>query len=355
MTMEKVEFRSFFPIALLVISTMLQFSQPGCSPARDRGGISGLAADTTVRVFDHHVHLLSPGLVQRWKALGVPFSKPDYAYSEIDSVMKINRADRMFLLSMAYLYATDDFTDSTERRNVREENDFVLRSALKHPGRLFAFCGVNPLREYAGEEIRRCRDSGAMGLKLHFASSDVSLQDPAHLRRVRSVVGVAAGLGMPVLLHFDNQYDSFGAEDARILIDSVILPTPGLEIFLAHCGTSGGYTYKTRMILGLFGDSLKSNRELAARRIWFDISAVGLTEPAEQAAPLTPEDFADFSGQLLDLGLDRVVFGTDYPVFNTTAYLSVLEENTTLTREELVEIAWNAVPSTKGSGISRKE
>ncbi len=321
---------------------------PACNPSREdpgRGGLSGLAADTTIHVFDHHVHLLSPRLVEKWKALGVPFSKPDYAYSDIDSIMKFNRADGMFLVSMAYLYATPDFTDSLELRNVREENDYVIGLAERHPERLHAFCGLNPLRTYAEDELRRCRGAGAAGLKLHFASSDVSLENPAHLVRVRSIVSAATGLGMPVLLHLDNQRETFGAGDARILIDSVIIPTPGLELFLAHCGTSGGYTYKTRMILGLFTDSLKTNRVLGGHRIWFDISAVGLTEPAEQVPPLTPEDFADLSGQLLSLGPDRIVFGTDYPVFNTTAYLSTLEDNTTLTPGELRKIAWNAVPS----------
>jgi len=333
--------------ALLPFLAALLCGQPACTPAGKgpgNGGVSSLARDSSVRVFDHHVHVLTPRLVEKWKALGVPFSKPDYAYSDIDSIMNLNRADGMFLVSMAYLYATPDFSDSLERRNVREENDYVVQLAARHPEKLFAFCGVNPLRPYAVDELRRCRAAGATGLKLHFASSDVSLSDPAHLARVREIVSAAAGLGMPVLLHLDNQRESFGAEDARVLIDSVILPTPDLEIFLAHCGTSGGYTYKTRMIIGLFTDSLASNPALAAHRIWFDISAVGLTEPAEQVPPLTPEDFADLSGQLTRLGLDRVVFGTDYPVFNTTAYLSTLEENTTLTREELAGIAWNGVP-----------
>ena len=341
--------QAVFPIVSLCISIIFLSSQPSCSLARQNPDPSGLAADTSVRIFDHHVHVLSPRLVQKWKSLGVPFSKPDYAYSDIDSIMKFNPADGMFLVSMAYLYATDGFTDSAELRNVREENDYVIRIGRRHPGKLFSFCGVDPLRAYAGEELRRCRDSGATGLKLHFGYSDVSLKNSAHLARVRSMFSLAAGLNMPVLLHFDNQRELFGVDDASILIDSVILPIPGLELFLAHLGTSGSYSYKTRMILGLFADSLKSNPALREHRIWLDISAVGLTEPSEQVPALTPEDFVDLSGQLLNLGLDRVVFGTDYPVFNSTAYLSTLESNMTLTREELIRIAGNGIPHAGGT------
>ncbi len=329
--------------------------QPGCTPARQNppsSTLSGLASDTSVRVFDHHVHALSPRLVAKWKALGVPFSKPDYAYSDIDSIMEINRADGMFLLSMAYLYGTDDFTDADELRNVRDENDYVDSLAATRPGRLYSFCSVNPLRDYAADELRRCRAAGAAGLKLHFSSSDVSLRDPAHLAAVRSLCSVAARLVMPVLVHFDNQRESFGVEDARVLIDSLILPLEDLEITIAHLGTSGGYNDRTRMILGLFADSLESNPALAARKVWLDISAVGLTETSEQVPPITPEDFADLSTQLIGVGLDRVVFGTDYPIFNTSAYVSTLESNTTLTRDELAGILCNGVPA-GGEGVRK--
>ncbi|HLF14575.1 MAG TPA: amidohydrolase family protein [Bacteroidota bacterium] len=299
-----------------------------------------------MEVFDHHVHVLSPALVERLKSLSVPFSKPDYAYSDIDSILKFNPADGMFLLSMAYLYGSPEFADSSERVNVKTENDFVAGLARKHPGKLFAFCGVNPLRDYAAGELLRCRrDLGMYGLKLHFASSGVSLKNPAHLARVRDILSVAAGEGMPVVLHFDNGNETFDAADADFLIDSVLAPGPAMELYLAHLGTSEGYTYMTRILLRRFTDAMKNLSALGKHRVYFDISAVGLTEGSEQSPPLTPEDFADLSGQLTELGLERVVFGTDYPVFNAAAYLTALESNMTLTRRELIGIVWNGIPT----------
>jgi predicted TIM-barrel fold metal-dependent hydrolase len=328
----------------------------GCNVPRPHGPVSTLSGNDSVRVFDHHVHVLSPALVERWKILGVPFSKPDYAYSDIDSILKFDPADGMFLVSMAYLFASPEFSDSLERQNVARENDFVAGLARKHPDKLFAFCGVNPLREYAGAELLRCRrDLGMYGLKLHFSSSGVSLKNPVHLARVRSILDLAAGEGMGVILHFDNGTDRFDSADVGLLIDSVLVPARPMTLYLAHLGTSGGYTYLTRIILRRFTDAFREIPALAKHHIWFDISAVGLTETSDQVPPLTPEDFADLSAQLTELGLDRVVFGTDYPAFNSVAYLTALESNMTLTREELIKILWNGVPAVKAPAVKSGE
>ncbi len=318
---------------------------PGCGERRPSGSASLFPPGDSVRVFDHHVHVLSPSLVERWKSIGVPFSKPDYAYSHIDSILKFNPADGMFLVSMAYLYGSPEFSDGDERANVERENDFVAGLANQHPGKLFAFAGVNPLREYAAAELVRCRrELGMYGLKLHFASSGVSLRNPSHLARVKEILALASAEGMPVILHFHNQREDFGEADVGLLVDSVLAPAPPLELYLAHLGTSGGFNHLTRGIIRRFAEALNDRRTLAHHTIWFDISAVALTEETEQVPPLSPADFADLSGMLTELGLERVVFGTDYPVFNSTAYLAALAANTTLTREELVAIAENASP-----------
>lgn len=322
----------------------------GCSGDRDRdsGGTDAAAAFDPSAVYDHHVHVLSPALVERWKSLGVPFSKPDHAYSDIDSILSLNPAGGMSLVSMAYLWAVDGFSDSAERSRVAAENDFTAALARRHPGRLRAFCGVHPLRDYAADEVRRARRDGGMeGLKLHFGASEVDLRDPGHLARVRALFALASSEGMPVLLHLDNQSDAFLDEDAGLLIDSLLLPGPPVELILAHFGTSGGFGNRTRAILRRFIGALRDEPGLSRHTLRFDISAVALVEPAEQVPALTPEDFADLSGMLVELGLNRVVFGTDYPVFNTRAYLETLEKNLGLTREELMRIAGNGRPGAR--------
>jgi len=325
-----------------------------CSTPKPAGAPSTIAGNDTVTVFDHHVHALSPALIERWKSAGIPFSKPDYAYSDIDSILRYDPADGIFLVSMAYLWSTPGFSDSAERSNVSRENDFVAGLARKHPGRVFAFCAVDPLTPYAVGELRRCRhDLGAFGLKLHLAASQVDLTKPAHLARVREVLAAASSEGMPVLVHLAPAPEGAGNAAAALLIDSVLVPAPPLDLIFAHLGTSGGFTFETSSFIGRFAESFRSRPELRKHTIRFDISAVALVEESEQVPALTPEDFNTLASGLRELGLDRVVFGTDYPAFNSVAYLSLLERELPLTREELVRVAGNGLPagfSARGRG-----
>lgn len=321
-------------------------SLAACSGPGGSKPVSTLAGNDSVTIFDHHVHVLSPALVEQWKSIGVPFSKPHYAYSDIDSILEFNPADGMFLVSMAYLWSTPGFTDSAERANVARENDYVAGLARKHPDRLFAFCGVDPLTPYAVEELLRwTREPGIHGLKLHLPTSGVDLSIPEHLARLRDLLAVASAENMPVMVHLGGAGDGGGDAEAGLLIDSVLAPSPPLEVFIAHLGTSGGYTFATRGVVRRFAEALRAGQAMRKHAIWFDISAVALTGESEQVPALTPGDFTDLSADLRDLGLERVVFGTDYPVFNAVAYLTTLERELPLTREELIGIAGNGAPA----------
>jgi predicted TIM-barrel fold metal-dependent hydrolase len=316
-----------------------------CSLPKAPGAPSTIAGNDSVTLFDHHVHVLSPALVERWKIAGVPFSKPDYAYSNIDSIRKFDPASGMFLVSMAYLWSTPGFSDTAGRSNVARENDFVAGLARTDPGRLFAFCAVDPLTPYAVEELVRCRrEKGAYGLKLHFAISGIDLSNPVHLARVREVLAAASSEGMPVLLHLPAPSEGAGDAAAALFIDSVLVPGPPIELTIAHLGTPGGYGFATSTIVRRFSEALGSLPELRKDRLWFDLSAVALTGESEEVPALTAQDFTDLASDLRGLGLERVVFGTDYPAFNSVAYMGLLESELPLTRDELIRIAGNGTP-----------
>ena len=68
----------------------------------------------------------------------------------------------------------------------------------RYPDRLRGFCGVNPLKDYAVAEIKRCAQMPSMryGLKLHFGNSDVILDNPEHVAKLREVFRTANAAGM---------------------------------------------------------------------------------------------------------------------------------------------------------------
>ena len=98
------------------------------------------------------------------------------------------------------------------------------------PGRLVGFCGVNPLRDYALEEIARCaRDPHLRtGLKLHFANSDVDVENPQHVERARRVPRrqrKSDGDRRPHTVDCVAQRP-YGAAQARAFLDNVLSSAP---------------------------------------------------------------------------------------------------------------------------------
>lgn len=142
--------------------------------------------------------------------------------------------ERALVLSTTYVNATDVAAlgartpSDDEYRLVRQDNDFTAAEAAKAPTRLIPFASVNPKREYALEEVKRCIERLNMrGVKLHFANSDIRLRDQEHRDRVFEVFRYAAGRHIPVVAHIHNELlEAFGAREIEILIAELVEPLP---------------------------------------------------------------------------------------------------------------------------------
>lgn len=307
-------------------------------------------AEAVPGAVDHHVHLLSPGLVADWKGLGVPFSRPDSVYISPAALLEGDSASlgRAVLVPMAHLYGMGEFRGALklsvadEEARVRAENDHVAGQAARYPARAVALCAVGVLRPYADRELARCRDSlGVAGWKFHLAASEMDLTDTTQLARLRDLFGQAAAAGLPVLLHFDPQRRGLEVEHVRRFIDQVVAPHPGLELYLAHLGGSGGYGPWTRSVFGAFREWMLT---VPDRPVYVELSAVILERASEGVPATTDEEAALLADDLRALGLHRVVFGSDYPVFDPGRYVSVLVSRTGLTPDEVRGIVSNRGP-----------
>jgi uncharacterized protein len=117
---------------------------------------------------------------------------------------------------------------------VKAENDWVAGQVAGFPLRLVGFCGVNPLREYAVREIRRCQKIGMPGLKLHFSNSHVDLRIPEHLKQLKAVFAAANEARFAILVHLRTHNNSYGAADARALIERVLPAASAVPVQIAH-------------------------------------------------------------------------------------------------------------------------
>lgn len=290
---------------------------------------------------DSHVHIMSPDLISDWKGLGLPFSKPDYNYSDIDTILNRNGAYDIKLIGMSYVYGNPEFYQGhNEYLKVKKENDYLFESAKKHKSKVQPYFAVDPLKDYAIREIKRCLQTNKnSGLKLHFSSSQVYLTEPEHLKKIQSIFKIASENNLPILLHFDNWHPEFGKPDVEILVDKILKDLEPLNLTIAHFGTSGGFNQKTKNVLDTFIELYKNDRIPKRHKIMFDISAVALDKDSEGVKKLTEDEFKELKVYCDKLGFDKIIFGTDYPLYNSEEYFDILKTKLNLSKSELKEIA----------------
>lgn len=280
-------------------------------------------AGPPVPVVDHHVHIRSPAGAEQLdlvnSVVDEPQGEPSAALTAADALAALDSAgvERGVVLSIAYMYGMPEVTVEDERAKVRAENDYVATEVALHPDRLFAFCSVNPIRDYALEEIDRCADDPRVrGLKLHLANSDVDLRDAAHVERLVQVFALLGRRDLPAVVHMRTRAEDYGAEDAGTFIDRVLAVASGLPLQIAHVAGWGGYDEATDAALSAFAQAFADGR-LDRERVTFDIGAV-VFQP-EAAGPDTAlarqvrEANARLADRIREIGVDRFLYATDWP------------------------------------------
>lgn len=290
---------------------------------------------------DHHVHVMSPQLISLWKSMGIPFSRPDYFYADIDSILKYNNDEKISLISMGYVYTSQEFggNSNQDEEKIRDENNYLAEAKSKYPNRIKAYYGIDPLHKSAIEEVIRCHEVLKLdGIKLHHNASQVYLTVPEHLLKVKSIFQYASDNRIPILLHFDNSHPKFGKRDVGILVDSILTNLEYVNLQIAHFGTSGGFNQKTKQVLDSFIELFQSNHPITKHKIHFDISAVCLDKDSEGVPKLLESDFSALAQYCRKLGFDKIIFGTDYPLYSSQEYLDIIKDKLKLTNVEVNQL-----------------
>jgi predicted TIM-barrel fold metal-dependent hydrolase len=228
-----------------------------------------------------------------------------------------------------------------EALRVSAENDWVVAQISSYRGRLLAFCGVNPLREHAIAELRRCRTlPGIAGMKLHLANSGVDLAISDHVQRLRAFFRAADDARMPIAVHLWSG-PAYGAEHVRVFLQEIMPVALNIPVQVMHLSGGGG-AYGPDEAIAEFVASVE-RRDPAARNLYFDVAAVVMgNEP--------PAVLALIASRIRALGVERVLFGTDrdgaqaLPPGPAWAAFNRLP----LRAEEFRAIARNVAPYAKG-------
>jgi len=251
---------------------------------------------------DHHQHFFSPTIVRASKA------------ELVDAARLVTLLDeagirRAVVLSLAYSYGNPNRPPVEHEYDLaKRENDWTSAEVAKYPDRLVAFCSVNPLKDYALDEIARCGQDPRLkrGLKLHFGNSDVNLTEPAHLARLREVFALANRQGMAIVVHARttiSKHRPYGAAHARAFL-SLLEAAADVPVQIAHLGGAGTYDEPAvDEAIGVFADAIAA-KDPRVRHLWFDVSGIaGYGEWATRKGRVAE--------RLRQLGLQRILYGSD--------------------------------------------
>src|SRR5690348_558202 len=219
-------------------------------------------------VVDHHQHIASPMNAQLLGPPGAP-RLPNSARALI-AYLDSAGIRRALVLSVAYQYGNPSRHVDNEYEHVKAENDWTSQQVALYPDRLRAFCGVNPLKTYALEEIDRCAKDPRLraGLKLHFGNSDVDVHDSAQVTQLKRVFQAANAHGMPIVAHIHasvNRKRPYGRAEALIILDELLPSAPDVTVQIAHLAGAGSYDDETDSAAAVFAAAIERHDPRVAR------------------------------------------------------------------------------------------
>jgi predicted TIM-barrel fold metal-dependent hydrolase len=255
-------------------------------------------------LIDHHQHFFSKTVTAFAPTL------PVVTADDLIPLLDAAGIRRAVIFSQGYQFGNPNRPPvEDEYSKVKVENDWTSQQIARYPGRLRGFCGLNPLKDYAVNEVTRCAKDPHLkyGVKMHFGNSDVDVLNAEHVEQLRRVFRTANDHRMAIVVHLRTSVTRkrpYGAQHARAFIDNVASETPDAPIQIAHLAGAGGYDDPlVDEALGVFAEAA-ARRDPRLSRFYFDVSGVaGLGNWKERVDMIVT--------RIRQLGVERVLYGSD--------------------------------------------
>ena len=251
---------------------------------------------------DHHQHLFSPAIAALESV--TPISAED-----LISLLDKAGIARAAVLSVAYLFGSPSGATEHEYEKVKTENDWTSAQVARFPDRLRGFCSVNPLKDYALDELARCAKNPLLrhGLKLHFANSAVDYHNAQHVEQLRRVFRAANQHRMAIVVHMRTSISRkipYGRDEARIFLNEIVGSAPDVPIQIAHLAGAGGYRDPLiDQAVSVFVEAIEKG-DPRTKGLYFDVTTVVLPIASDERKQL-------MAARLRQLGLQRILYGSD--------------------------------------------
>lgn len=185
-----------------------------------------------------------------------------------------------------------------------KHNDYILEAVARYPKRLIGLCCLDPFSRDAVTEALRCLEGGLAGIgELAFYQSGI---DDEALDKLAPLMQICRDKDLPVLIHTNepvgHTYPGKTPHTLKQIYD-LVKKFPENVIVLAHWG--GGI---------FFFALLKKEVRGSLKNVYFDTAA----SPFLYA----PEIYR-YAKDIV--GLDKILFGSDFPLINPARYFRELD------------------------------
>jgi uncharacterized protein len=225
------------------------------------------------------------------------FGRTIYGSDDVLRRMDRNGIERAFVCTF--------ITGMIDREDFRRANDFIIDGVRAHPDRFVGQCTLSPVHgSFASEEFRRCLDRGLSGVKMHPDKHGRYSLTSGHGANAAAIDEAMAKLmqeveaaGSFVYVHSD--FNSKVCSPREIV--GLAQAFPRAKVILGHFGMD-------QDLAGLVPSIVKDTPN-----VYLDSSQT------------TDNPEAIFVSSTKQLGPDRVLFGSDGPVFSPEVNIKKLE------------------------------
>jgi predicted TIM-barrel fold metal-dependent hydrolase len=187
-----------------------------------------------------------------------------------------------------------------------KHNDYILEAVARYPGRLIGFCCLDPFGREAAAETKRCLHAGISGLgELAFYQSGI---ENKALDKLAPLMEICRDQDCPILIHANEPVGHiYPGKTPNTLrqIYNLIKRFPQNNIVLAHWG--GGI---------FFYNLLKKEVKESLTNVYFDTAASPF---------LYDSKIYQYAKEII--GLDKILFGSDFPLLKPARYFKELEDS----------------------------
>ena len=303
------------------------------------------AREAIVAAADHHQHLFSPGIIAFIDPKPGPDALREIPVTELVALLDEAGIRRAAVMSTAYMYGRPSRVVEDEYARVKAENDWTAAQVAKHPERLRAFCGFNPLKDYALAELARCAAHPQLrsGIKMHFGNSDVQLEKPEHQARLKEVFRAANRHRMAIAVHMRASISlkrPYGEAQARAFLEQLMPEATDIMVQVAHfAGTGPGYEDPpSNEVMRVFAEAA-ARKDPNTRNLYFDVASIATPD-------ISPAHAREMVERIRKVGVDKILYGSDAatPTNMKPRAAWAAFRALPLTEAELRQIAGNVAP-----------